>query len=768
MRFLKVTTVILFLTLCTNSQSQIPTTMADFFLPGSQPLEAGDLSNPASCNCHQFDDAVDPYFNWEGSMMSQAMRDPLFLASMTIAIQDADSSGELCLRCHTPTGWLSGRSDPPDGSGLDEGEGDYTGVNCLFCHRMVMPAEVGENKYSSDTFYTDHTYPADSTYLASINSHIPPTSANGMFVVSDEDIRRGPYSDAQPMGHSVYYSPFHQKSELCGTCHDVSNPVFERDLVDPRDYTTNSIGDTASSFNPYDQFPVERTYSEWLMSAYNTPGGISGTAFGGNKSSVSTCQDCHMMDITAKGASQGVERSDMGWHDLTGGNTFIGEYLKANYPNNQVTDAAIDSGISRATKMLQLAATMAVVAVNDSVTVTITNETGHKLPSGYPEGRRMWINLKAYVDQILITESGAYNPDSGVLSFGAKDSTTKVYEIKPGLSADHATLLGLDNGPSFHFVLSDTIYKDNRIPPRGFSNASFENIQSPPAGYSYEDGQYWDATGYKLPQMPDSVVVTLYYQTTSKEYIDFLRDENVTDSTGSYIYTYWRDNGKSAPVMMTQIVLGIDDISPLVEVISFSGRFQDGMVLLEWQTASEYDNLGFNVLRAKETEGIFTEISSYKYNEDLIGLGNSATGKTYQFLDEDSLQGGMTYIYKIQSESTNGVITDHEPVAIIISDLEDGRVISKKFALYQNYPNPFNPTTNIPFSLDRKTLVEIKIYDVNGRLVKRYSPKIYYPGDHHVIWDGKNNTGQDIASGIYYYQLSTTEKMDIKKMILIR
>ena len=60
MRFLKVTTVILFLTLCTNSQSQIPTTMADFFLPGSQPLEAGDLSNPASCNCHQFDDAVDP------------------------------------------------------------------------------------------------------------------------------------------------------------------------------------------------------------------------------------------------------------------------------------------------------------------------------------------------------------------------------------------------------------------------------------------------------------------------------------------------------------------------------------------------------------------------------------------------------------------------------------------------------------------------------------------------------------------------------------
>ena len=758
---------LLLVLLCDNSQSQIPTTMADFFLPGSQPLESGNLSNPTGCNCHEFDDAVDPYFSWEGSMMAQSMRDPLFTATMTISMQDADSSGDLCLRCHTPTGWLSGRSNPPDGTALDDNEGDFTGVNCLFCHRMIVPAQVGENKYISDTSYTHNTYLADQTYLTSISSHIPLTNGNGMYVVSDEDNRRGPYSDVNP-NHGFYYSPFHQESGLCGICHDVSNPVFDRDEFDRREYMATGIGDTASSFDPYEQFPIERTYSEWLMSAYNTTGGISGTAFGGNKDFVSTCQDCHMMDITAKGANQGNERNDMGWHDLTGGNTFIGEYLKTNYPNNVVSDAAIDSGISRATKMLELATTMTVEALYDSVTVTITNETGHKLPSGYPEGRRMWINLKAYLNQSIIFESGAYDFSTGILSYGEFDPTTKIYEIKPGLSDEHAGSLGLPFGPSFHFVLNDTIYKDNRIPPRGFTNVNFENIQSPPIGYNYEDGQYWDFTGYKLPQIPDSIVVTLYYQTTSKEYIEFLQFENYSNSTGDDLFSYWNNNGKSAPVIMNQVILGVDDIALPIKIISFSGKFDNGTVLLEWETAYEYENLGFNILRAKETVGNFTEISSFQYNDDLIGLGNSSTGKTYQFVDNDSLQDGMTYIYKLQDVSFTSVVTEHGPIAITISNLENGSIISKKFALYQNYPNPFNPVTRIPFSLDRKTLVEVKIYDMNGRLVKRYSPKIYYPGDHDIVWDGKNNEGMDIASGIYYYYLSASENHDMKKMVLIR
>jgi hypothetical protein len=149
-------------------------------------------------------------------------------------------------------------------------------------------------------------------------------------------------------------------------------------------------------------------------------------------------------------------------------------------------------------------------------TLTVTNETGHKLPSGYPEGRRIWLNVQAYdIDNNLVYESGAYDAATAVLT---KDDDIKVYEIKPGLSPAVAGALGLPAGESFHFVLNDTVYADNRIPPRGYTYAKFETIQSPPVAYTYADSQYWDETTYVLPPEANFVEVRLYYQGTTKEY----------------------------------------------------------------------------------------------------------------------------------------------------------------------------------------------------------------------------------------------------------
>ena len=118
--------------------------------------------------------------------------------------------------------------------------------------------------------------------------------------------------------------------------------------------------------------------------------------------------------------------------------------------------------------------------------------------------------------------------------------------------------LGLAAGPSFHFALNDTVYLDNRIPPRGFTNAAFTAIQSPPVAYAYADGQHWDDTHYALPAGAARVEVTLYYQTTSKEYIEFLRDNNTIDDMGQRLHDAWAAHGRSAPVAMAQQSLSLD------------------------------------------------------------------------------------------------------------------------------------------------------------------------------------------------------------------
>jgi len=550
--------IFVFATMMNPQKGLVPTTINDFFLPGSQPGQSGTITAPGQCdNCHGgYDLNVEPAFNWRGSMMAQAQRDPLYLAALAIANQDAPASGDLCIRCHTPKGWLEGRSIPTDGSALIAA--DREGVSCHFCHKMIAPTPLGVNPYPLDALYTTplgnnkpSTYTIDQNYLATL-SMIPITNANGMYVVDNNDNRRGPYFDP-PANHDTPYSPFHSDSKLCGTCHDVSNPVYATQydaLGNITGYAPGNFDTPAADFSPYAQFPIERTYSEWLMSAYNTPGGISGTYFGGNKPFVSTCQDCHMRDVTGKGCNKANApvRDDLPLHDMTGGNTFVPDLIKATFPG-EVDAAALDAGKLRALDMLQHAATveLAVNQMDAEVLVRITNETGHKLPSGYPEGRRTWINLKAYNSLTAqYYESGHYDLATAELTIPG----TKIYEIKPGLSPAIASLVGKQPGPSFHFVINDTIYFDNRIPPRGFTNANFEMIQSPVVGYNYADGQYWDETIYNLPFIPDSVEVTLYYQTASKEFIEFLRDENYTNNAGLELYNLWSAHGKSAPVVM--------------------------------------------------------------------------------------------------------------------------------------------------------------------------------------------------------------------------
>jgi hypothetical protein len=132
-----------------------------------------------------------------------------------------------------------------------------------------------------------------------------------------------------------------------------------------------------------------------------------------------------------------------------------------------------------------------------------------------------------------------------------------VYDAELGISPALANALAQPPGPSFHFVLNDTVYKDNRIPPAGFTNAGFAAFGGAPVdhdwpgpGPRYADGQNYDLASFAVPRATRSVTVELLYQTTSKEFVEFLRDHNTTNGAGQTMYNLWVGNGRAAPVVM--------------------------------------------------------------------------------------------------------------------------------------------------------------------------------------------------------------------------
>jgi hypothetical protein len=106
----------------------------------------------------------------------------------------------------------------------------------------------------------------------------------------------------------------------------------------------------------------------------------------------------------------------------------------------------------------------------------------------------------------------------------------------------------------------------------------------------------------------------------------------------------------------------------------------------------------------------------------------------------------------------------------VISDINDNHQVQlpNKFLLEQNYPNPFNPETKIKYSVPKPSMVTIKIYNILGQEVRTLVDKLQSAGTYEIIWDGKNNLGNPVSSGIYIYQMHTKDFVHSKRMVLLR
>jgi len=107
----------------------------------------------------------------------------------------------------------------------------------------------------------------------------------------------------------------------------------------------------------------------------------------------------------------------------------------------------------------------------------------------------------------------------------------------------------------------------------------------------------------------------------------------------------------------------------------------------------------------------------------------------------------------------------HYEINLNITSVNTGNSLPSKFELEQNYPNPFSSKTTITYGLNKESDVRVTIYDILGRVVRKFNVGWQSVGTHNVLWDGRNNSGQTVATGIYFYRLYADGESQVKKMI---
>ncbi len=501
------------------------------------PTPANGLTNPlwnseTCANCHSYPNADEhaadplyaPMFGWSGSMMANAARDPVFWAGVAIASQDHPGETEECVRCHSPRAFLEGRGNATSIDDL-QAPGDFEGVTCETCHRLVEdPATPpGNARYEIDDVVVGGIVP-----------------------------RRGPWSYVgggfEPP-HSWIQDDYVGTSRACGTCHDVTTP---RDRVDDDGTPLGTL------------FNEQRTYSEWANSSF----AVEGAGF-------ASCQDCHMPAVAdMPGCGNAVNmfsHADGGRrHDLVGANRFMISLLEQEYGDNgagQVPSTLYTIAMDRTDELLATAATMDVAAPADvalgegldGLEVTVTNNTGHKLPTGYSEGRVMWIEVIASYGGTPVWTSGQWTQGVGM----EQDTNLRTYE---GVAEEYAT------NTSLHLLLNDHWVRDTRIPPAGL----VDDIETNPVGDRYTlqpDGTWpnFDVAPYSFPAAADvvdatpddttddmlDVQVRLLYVINTPDYVQFLSDENTTNMAGDDVLSLFEAAGGAEPVVLAEQSLQI-------------------------------------------------------------------------------------------------------------------------------------------------------------------------------------------------------------------
>jgi hypothetical protein len=190
-----------------------------------------------------------------------------------------------------------------------------------------------------------------------------------------------------------------------------------------------------------------------------------------------------------------------------------------------------------------------------------------------------------------------------------------------------------------------------------------------------------------------------------------------------------------------------------VELASFSASVRDTKVKLNWATASEVNNFGFEIQRQAHTSTSLS-VTNWEKVGFVSGNGNSNSPKSYSFTDNDVAFG--KYIYRLKQIDNDGTYEYSKTVEVDLGT-------PKKFELSQNYPNPFNPTTTISYNLPEAGNVTLIIYNLLGQEIKTLVNEYKEAGVYTINFDASQ-----LDSGLYFYKLQVGSFTQTRKMTLVK
>jgi cytochrome c2 len=475
-------------------------------------------------------DDVSPFGLWQATMMGNAFRDPYFRAQLQ---KESAAAGEqvqeLCLRCHAPMAHHQAVLDGKPPPRLADVEMDLfadDSVSCTVCHSIAADGLGDASTFSGRPRFDDQ--------------------------------RRifGPYADVQPapMQNLVRYTPTQglhvRQSALCGTCHTLI---------------------TEHHGTP---FPEQTPYLEWRNSDFRDEPAADGSL----GATPRTCQQCHMPET---GPTR-IARNPMGFdfriprrpdyraHAFVGGNAFMLDMLREHREDLDVqAEAEALARMAEATRR-QLRERTAHVAIEDarrdgetlSFAVRVTNQTGHKFPTGYP-ARRAWLRVEVLCSGERVFVSGDVGADGRLVGVADEQALPHVTTIRgPGdVLVYELVATDPDGRPTTFLTKMVGKRKDNRLLPRGFVPDGPHVAETAPVGAA-DDADFVggeDVVRCEIP-MPSArrgleVRVELLYQSVPPVWVDALRGVEADEAQR---FVTWYDAAAKRPEVVAAVRAAVD------------------------------------------------------------------------------------------------------------------------------------------------------------------------------------------------------------------